>query len=305
MKYNQRRVNKMRITVFTPTYNRGYIIENLYHSLKRQTFHDFEWIVVDDGSIDDSKELFSRLSREDSFFPIQYIRVENGGKHRAINIGVSLASGELFLTVDSDDYLADDALEKIDRIEKTIQADERGCFCGVCGQKGYSSGVPIGKTYQGDILDITVLERPKYHIDGDKAEVFYTEILRQYPFPEFEGENFMTECVVWDKIASDGYKMRFFNDIIMICNYLEDGLTVQGNSLLYRNPKGYGLYIYQSIKYGKLTGMRKWNELLDFYGALRNQHGFFEIANDLHMNPIVLWIRLFGLRVFYKLYGRW
>ena len=210
----------MRITVFTPSYNRGYIIEKLYKSLKAQTYRDFEWIVIDDGSTDNTKDLFDVWKQEDNDFPIIYKRVENGGKHRAINTGVSMARGDLFFIVDSDDYLVEDALATIDEIEKSIPEGEKSSFCGVCGQCGYTEKISIGSTFCGELLDITVLQRERYEIAGDKAEVFYTKILKRYPFPSFEGENFLTEAIVWDRIAYDGYKMRFFNKIIYITNYL-------------------------------------------------------------------------------------
>lgn len=294
----------MRITVFTPAYNRGYIIDKLYQSLRRQSFHDFEWVVIDDGSTDNTEALFDQYCKEENFFLIHYIKVENGGKHRAINKGVSIAQGELFFIVDSDDYITDDALEVIDRIEKSIPKKVKKEFGGVCGQRGYSTETTIGKSFVGDILDITMLERSKYNIQGDKAEVFYTKILQQYPFPEFEGEKFVTECVVWDKIAADGYKLRFYNHVAIICNYLPDGLTAQGNDLFVKNPKGWGLYLYQSMLYGKQVGIDKWNAYLRYYGALREKLPFNEIAHNLHMNPVRLWLRLFGMRAFYKLYSR-
>ena len=295
----------MRFTVFTPTYNRAYIIENLYHSLQRQTFRDFEWVVVDDGSSDNTPELFARILEEENFFPIQYIRVENGGKHRAINRGVQAAQGTLFCIVDSDDFLRDNALEIADQIERTIPADQKAAFAGVCGLRVYPNGNMLGNTFSGDTIDATNLERDQLHITGDKAEVYYTELLKQYPFPAFEGEKFITECVVWDKIASDGYKLRFFNQPVIVCEYRDDGLTSQGNAIFRKNPKGYGLYLAQAVQYNTLTGMKKWNELLDYYGLLRNNHSMLEIARNLQMNPLKLWLRLLGLRIFYKLYGRW
>ena len=104
-----------KITVFTPTYNRAYILENLYRSLQRQSYTDFEWLVVYDGSADNTRELFENWQQETNPFPIRYHKQENGGKCRAINTGLGLSEGELFLNVDSDDYLTDDALEKIVR----------------------------------------------------------------------------------------------------------------------------------------------------------------------------------------------
>lgn len=292
----------MRITVFTPTYNRGYIIQNLYRSLQRQTFRDFEWVVVDDGSTDNTEMLFSEYLKDENDFHITYVRRENGGKHRAINQGISMAQGELFFIVDSDDYLTDTALETIDRVEKSIPETEKKNFGGVCGQKGYSTERGIGKTFEGEYLDITMLQRPQYGIWGDKSEVFYTDLLRKYPFPEFPGENFLTECVVWDKIANDGYKLRFFNEIIYICDYLPDGLTAHSAQLFQSTPKGYGLYLYQSALYKKIVGVDKWNRYLQYFYQFRGKISFRKIADNLHINPAVLFIRLFGMRVFYRLY---
>ena len=294
----------MRITVFTPTYNRGYLIENLYRSLQRQTFHDFEWVVVDDGSTDDTEELFAAFAKEENIFPIHYIKTENGGKHRAINRGVQESSGELFFIVDSDDYLTDEALALIDKVEKTIPHQQNELFAGVCALRGYDEETLIGKTFQGEYLDITMLERGKYGIYGDKAEVFYTKVLKRYPFPMFDGEKFVTECVVWDRISADGLKLRFYNHIAIICNYRSDGLTAQGESLFYRNPKGWGLYLHQCVKYGKLNGLEKWSSYNKYYKILEKQNNLFEISRNLHINPFVLGLRIFGLRVFYKLYDR-
>lgn len=111
----------MRITVFTPTFNRGYIIEKLYESLKNQTFKEFEWLVIDDGSNDNTEEIFDKINKNNDFFKVRYYKKENGGKHRAINQGVELAEGELFFIVDSDDQLTSYALEYIDKWEKSIE----------------------------------------------------------------------------------------------------------------------------------------------------------------------------------------
>jgi glycosyltransferase involved in cell wall biosynthesis len=297
-------VNLVRITVFTPTYNRGYIIENLYKSLQRQTFKDFEWVVVDDGSTDDTAERFERIKNEKNDFSIQYVKTENGGKHRAINCGVKLAQGELFYIVDSDDYITDDALEIIDKVERTIPENEKDRFCGVCGQRGSAKGVAIGTTFSGDFFDITILERSRYKIEGDKAEVFYTHTMRQYPFPEFAGEKFVTECVIWDRMAADGYLLRFFNQIVTICEYLPDGLTAIGMAKLINNPRGYSLYISQSVRYGKLAHLEKWTTYFQYYNARRKKDGILKIARALQINPVAFWLRMFGMKIFYKLYDR-
>lgn len=290
----------MRITVFTPTYNRAYIIENLYHSLQRQTFRDFEWVVVDDGSTDNTETLFLQILNEDNFFPIRYVKTENGGKHRAINKGVSMATGDLFFIVDSDDYITDDALETIDSVEKSIPIKEKHTFAGVCGLSAYSPAKIIGTTFDGEFLDITMLERSRYNITGDKAEVFYTKIMCMYPFPCFDNENFLTECVVWDKIAHDGYLLRFFNTSIKLCDYLPDGLTAKGWKLMVDNPKGYGLYLAQCGQYKQITGSKKWNLYISYYYSLYEKVSIEEIARNLHVSPALLWFRVFWRRIVFK-----
>ena len=295
----------MFVTVFTPTYNRGYIISNLYESLQRQTVNDFEWIVIDDGSIDNTSHLFEKWLNETNSFSIAYEKVENGGKHRAINKGINKAKGELFFIVDSDDYLTDDAIEKIIELEKTIPEERKKEFAGICENKGYPNGKIVGTTFTSDaFLDITMLECEKNGIRGDKAEVFYTEVMRKYPFPEFTGETFIRESVVWYRIAFDGYKLRYDNDIVYICDYLPDGLTVNGEEWYDKNPQGYGLFVFQRAKFGITSGLQKWNEYYSYFFRFKKRFGLMKISNNLHINPFVLYFRILGMRVFYRLYDR-
>lgn len=235
-----------KITVFTPTYNRAYILENLYRSLQRQSYGDFEWLVVDDGSSDGTEALFDRWRREENPFPIRYVRQENGGKCRAINHGLKLARGELFFTVDSDDYLTDDALEKVARWEAELPKDQK--YCGFAGNLGTAPNVTPNKPLPGDFFDGTAFDRYGI-VDGERASVFYTDIHRRYLYPEFPGEKFMTEAVAWNRMANDGYRMRFFNDIIWIFEYKEDGLTRSGYDLFLRNPQGTGLFFREKAKF--------------------------------------------------------
>ncbi len=231
------------ITVFTPVYNRAYIIGELYGSLKAQTSKDFEWIVINDGSTDDTAGLFEKWCREDNGFPIIYEEVPNGGKHRAINRAVRMSKGDAFFIVDSDDHLLPFAIEKADKWFSQIAGDPG--FAGVSGLRGYSENDPIGGygTFEGKYVDATNLERKQYGLLNDKAEIYKTEILKKYPFPEFEGENFITESIVWHSIAYDGYRIRWFNEIIYICDYLEDGLTKNIWNRIMSNPIGYSYYL--------------------------------------------------------------
>lgn len=235
-----------KITVFTPTYNRAYIIENLYRSLQRQTCTDFEWLVVDDGSSDETGVLFAAWMQEENPFPIRYHKKENGGKCRAINFGLDLAQGELFFNVDSDDYLTDDALEKLLRWEGDLPKDQK--FCAVAGNLGTAPDVTPNTPLPGDYFDGSALDRYGI-IDGERAIAFYTEIHRQYQYPDCPGEKFMTEAVTWNRMANDGYRIRFYNDIIWIYEYKPDGLTNAGYRLFQENPQGTGIFFREKAKF--------------------------------------------------------
>ena len=278
----------MRFTVFTPAYNRGYIIEELYNSLCRQTFRDFEWIVVDDGSTDNTEEVMASLMAKDHFFPIIYKKQPNGGKHRAWNHGIDLASGELFFGCDSDDYLTDDALEVIDQIEKTIPKDLKKDFSGVCGLRGYTNATVNGTSFSGcDYLDLLYTERFSHNISGDKSEVIYTPVWKNFKYHEFEGENFLTEATASFRMEDAGLKMRYFNTIVKIGEYLPDGLTANSRERFIANPKGWGLYIAQRIRYGQLSGSGKWDVLTDYFFECRNRFSLRELARNLEMHPVV------------------
>ncbi len=275
----------MKITVFTPTYNRAYIIENLYRSLQRQTCMDFEWLVVDDGSSDGTEELFAAWIKEGNPFPIRYYYKENGGKHRAINYALDLAAGELFFTVDSDDYLTDDALEKVISWDSTV-ADKTG-YCGLVGQRGTSSTVTTNRRLANFFKDGTAFDRYRENctefIDGERADVWYTEVHRQFKYPEFEGEKFMTEAVTWNRMAQAGYKIRFFDDIIWIYEYKPDGLTKAGFRLFMDNPRGYVLFQMEKAKFLSLSMVRCRYSL---YCDLREKYSDQQIANFLNVSVI-------------------
>ena len=134
------------ITVFTPTYNRGYIIQQLYDSLILQSYKNFEWLVIDDGSTDDTEELFKSFIAERKI-KIHYSKVKNGGKHRAINKGLELARGNFFFIVDSDDYLPSNALERVSFFTKQIESED--ALAGVSGLRIYPDGRKVGGAQRG------------------------------------------------------------------------------------------------------------------------------------------------------------
>lgn len=224
------------ITIFTPTYNRAYMIKNLYDSLKSQIFKDFEWLIVDDGSTDNTEELILEFITE-KIINIRYFRQSNGGKHRAINKGVNEANGELFFIVDSDDFLPDDSLEKIALYSAGIINNTH--FAGVSGRRAnYSKKREImGSRMTHLIIDSSPIDiRFRHNVTGDLAEVFKTDVLKEFPFPEFEGERFCPEALVWNRIARK-YIIRYFDEPIYFCEYLPDGLTAKIARLRMESPK--------------------------------------------------------------------
>lgn len=244
---------KYKITIFTPTYNRGYIINNLYQSIRNQIFRDFEWIIYDDGSTDNTEQLVKQWLDDKNDFPIRYYKGQNGGKCRAINRGLELAQGEMFFVMDSDDYLTEDACDKINTWMESIRGIKE--LCGVAGNRGQTPTETrntlwlsnpetpwYNKEYREASYFETYNDKKDFPIDGERAEVFWTDIFRKYPYPEFEGENFLTPCVSFNRMANDGYKIRYYEDIIWIWEYLEDGLTIKGgNNRFTKNPKGHFL----------------------------------------------------------------
>jgi len=236
-----------RLSIITPTYNRGYILENLYNSLCNQTILDFEWIVVDDGSCDNTSEIVRTWERQGKIDMI-YIEQKNGGKHRAINNGIKYVNNEYVYILDSDDYLLNNAVERIYLWIRSIDGLDN--FAGISGLRGYDAKNRIGNFPENvKYVDCTNMDRIKKDLQGDKAEIYKTDLLKKYPFPEFDGENFLPENAVWNKLSLDGYKVRWFGEIIHICNYLEDGLTKKnGDERVLLNFEGYSYVEKINIK---------------------------------------------------------
>lgn len=251
----------MTVTIFTPTYNRAYSISKLYDSLLKQTDKNFEWVIVDDGSTDNTKDLVYEWIKNGRI-KIQYFKQKNGGKHRAINRGLELSKGELFFIVDSDDWLSENAIERIYSHYEQIKGDE--LFAGICGLRVYSNGQRIGGEQEFGILDCNALDfRYKYNIKGDMSEVFITDILRQYKFPEIEGETFCPESLVWNRIAQK-YNMRYFYEKIYYCEYLPDGLSAKNMKIRANSPIATCTY-YAELSKNRIPLYQKIKAIINYW----------------------------------------
>ena len=235
-KVNNRRMQMSDITILTPTYNRGELLQKLYRSLCAQCCKDFEWLIIDDGSKDETEQYVNQMKGE-ADFSIYYHKKENGGKHTALNYAYQHIKTPLTFIVDSDDTLTPNAISIIQDIYEKYRNEKELCgFSFLRGKPegGYlsDSGVPI------EGMKETYVEcRINRGIGGDMAEVWYTRCLKEYPFPIFEGEKFLGEDVVWIRM-SEKYKMRFFNKVIYISNYLDDGLTNNRRKHNIASPRG-------------------------------------------------------------------
>jgi glycosyltransferase involved in cell wall biosynthesis len=283
-------MKKYKITIFTPTYNRAHLLERLYRSIQRQTFRDFEWLIVDDGSKDNTEDIVSVFLKENNTFPIRYYKKENGGKSRAVNFGLDLAEGELFFIMDSDDYLTDDALEKIVYWESTIE--NKSAYCGVAGNRGTTETETPNVPLPGSFLDCSVLEKYAGNtaLLGEHAEALYTDVFRKFKYPEFEGEKYMTPCVAFDRMAAAGYITRYFQDIIWVCNYLDDGLTLHADTIYVRNPRGYGLTLHERMVFANFPFPRRFKSFYSFYCELQDKYSYQEIASFIHADVKLMYL---------------
>jgi len=285
----------MLVSVFTPTYNRAKLLISLFKSLKAQISKEFEWIVINDGSSDDTDDVIRKIISTNPGFTITYVKKENGGKHRAINDGLKIAKGELFFIVDSDDTLTPDAILKISTWFSLLDSSHK--YAGIAGLRGYSEKKHIGEKNYKVFVDARNIDRKRFHLRGDKAEVYFTDILRKYPFPEFKNEKFISEEVVWDKIAKDNYFIRWYSEIIYICDYRNDGLTKNIFNLNKENPQGLCYWAKNKI----LTYPNDIKEQMlatkCYHSAVKSSISNRLIANNLGVSIFFLYATLFAAKI--------
>lgn len=226
------------LTIFTPTYNRSYVLKNLYNSLLNQNNYNFIWLIVDDGSTDDTRLLVENWIKED-LINIRYIYQLNQGKHIAHNTGISNCNTELFFCVDSDDYLLNNAVESILEEYKNIKNLKN--ISGILTIRiNRLTKLPIGKTYLPNNIKYASLGDlyEKYKFKGDTSLVFKTSILKQYLFPKIDGEKFIGEEYLYCQLDKY-YKLLISDKEYYVCEYLDDGYTKNIFKTIYNNPKGY------------------------------------------------------------------
>ncbi|MCI7289261.1 MAG: glycosyltransferase family 2 protein [Blautia sp.] len=211
------------ITVFTPTYNRKQCIYKCYQSLCNQSSFNFEWLVIDDGSNDDTESLIKQWQREQKNFVIRYFWKNNGGLHSAYNKGIKLAQTELFVCIDSDDWMPEDAIEKIETIWKKINNKK---YAGIMGIDCYQNGICVGDKFPEDIQEMYLYEKmTKYHLNGDKKMIHRTAWLKEVaPMPSFQDEKYFNPSYMMYQLDKFG-KLYVVNECFCIVDYQPDGMS--------------------------------------------------------------------------------
>ena len=212
----------MRVTVLTPTFNRADTLPRVFDSLKAQTFRDFEWLVVDDGSTDETRVLVEGFVAA-AEFPVRYVYQDNSGKHIALNTGVAHAHGELCAVIDSDDWYLPRALEKLVTAWDALPDPE--AFAEVQALCAYPDGTIVGDRYPQDVFDSDLVTMRYVHrLVGDRVGAIRMDVLRHFPFPEEFGRVAVTEAIVWNRIARH-FKTRGLNVPLKVNDYRPDGLS--------------------------------------------------------------------------------
>jgi len=225
------------LTVFTPTYNRRECLKKCYQSLLEQTNRDFVWQIVDDGSSDGTKELIASYIAENKI-AIDYRWKENGGKASAINHSLEITDTPLWVCLDSDDYFFPDAVDILMR--ECADIWERTDVCGAITVRSNEDGTAMhGINMPEGIAYATQLEiRYKYKVPAEYAQVYKTEVIKKYRFPQYPGEKFVTESWMQDQIDTE-YVFKLFREPVMVCEYLPSGLTNNYWKLIRNNPMGF------------------------------------------------------------------
>ena len=240
----------VKLTVFTPAYNRAHTLPRTYESLCQQDCKDFLWLIVDDGSQDNTAELVRNWQYQDNGFEIQYIYKQNGGMHTAHNTAYENIHTELNTCIDSDDKLAPGAVRKI--LDKWEQVRDMG----------YAGIIALDADFDGNVFDTGFPEGMKettlvgYYAaggSGDKKLVYRTDVMKQYPpYPVFAGEKYVALAYKY-RLIDQSYKLAVLNEIVCNVEYQPDGHGRTMWKEYLRNPKGFAFWRKVCMQYPEST----------------------------------------------------
>lgn len=237
MTHTTNQVKSNRLTIVTTTYNRPLKLKELFESLYNQENHDFTWLIIDDGSSGDTNDIVMEFqSKAERKFAIEYYRVENGGKHRALNFAIPKINTEYSLIIDDDDILAPGAIDTIfsDVEELKVSYPNFGSIIYEHGIDEHTPMVSLPKKFDIGRRFWYLIENG---INGDFNDVFVTKKLQEFSIPEFDGEKFMSEGILYLDFSRK-YQSVFLKKMISIGKYNDGGLTKSIRKLQITNLKG-------------------------------------------------------------------
>lgn len=244
------------LTILTPTYNRAQLLAECCESLKKQTCQDFQWLIVDDGSTDNTAEAVKEMLASQRDFAMDYVAKPNGGKHTALNFAHPYIQGEYVLILDSDDLLVPTAVEQVLKAWDEFGKDDS--VGRVIFLKGFSQEEPICYV-EHERIPVNTIKEPRISKSGrDCCDVFRTDLFTKYPFPVFPGERFIGEGAAFFAMEKESLGV-YVNQVIYLCQYREDGLTKAGRKMRIRNPLGgrYNSMVYMDKSLPMKTRLKK------------------------------------------------
>lgn len=235
------------LTVFTPTYNRAHTLSRTYGSLLAQDCKDFIWLIIDDGSTDNTAELVKKWKKKENGFEIRYIYKENGGMHTAHNTAYASINTELNVCIDSDDMLAENAVRKI--LDKWEKVKDKG-YAGMIGlDADMNTGKVIGKGFPEGLTETTLVGYYAAGGSGDKKLVYRTDVINQYPpYPVFEGEKYVALAYKY-RLIDQKYKLAVLDEVLCDVEYQEDGSSMNMFRQYICNPKGFAFWRKIAMQY--------------------------------------------------------
>lgn len=239
--------NNIKLTIFTPAYNRIHTLPRTYESLLCQDYKEFIWLIVDDGSSDGTKELVQKWQSQDNGFEIRYVYKENGGMHTAHNVAYTNIYTELNTCIDSDDCLAPNAVSKI--LKKWSQVKDKG-YAGIIGlDADLNTKKIIGKGFPENLTETTLSGYYANGGSGDKKLIYRTDLIKQYPaYPVFPDEKYVSLAYKYLLIDQD-YKLAVLNEVLCEVEYQPDGSSMNMIRQYYKNPRGFAFWRVIKMQY--------------------------------------------------------
>lgn len=251
----------VKLTVFTPTYNRAYTLHKCYKSLTKQTCKEFRWLIIDDGSTDNTKELVQNWIKE-RLVNITYYYQKNQGMHGAHNRAYELIDTELNVCIDSDDYMPNDAIEKILDFWNKNKSDD---VIGIAALDCYESGQIIGMEFPDGLKKSTYLNiYHKHKIKGDKKFIYKTDVIKDNPYPIFKGENYVGLAYKYSKINKPFLLM---NECVCVVEYMDDGSSRNMFKQYKKNPQGFAFLRIENMKNPNMNLIFKFKESIHYVSS--------------------------------------